>query len=183
MVESLWVRIKGQTSNVDVIVVVHYRPSGQDNDTDELFFEELRDAPKSTALVLMGDFNFPEISWKNHTLGIPWARRFLKKLDDDFMEQVLRESTQKDALLDLLLVNRVDLEKYQQNLNSGHEESRLRDAQELNDRPRGSQRPELEDHECENDQLLVDPEIVWDLLLQLDPYKSDGIHPRILRGG
>ncbi|KAJ7400015.1 RNA-directed DNA polymerase from mobile element jockey [Pitangus sulphuratus] len=54
----------------------------------------------------------------------------------------------------------------------------------MDDRPRRSQCPELEDHDCKNDQLSVDPETVWDLLLQLDPYKSmgpDGIHHRILQ--
>ncbi|KAJ7397015.1 hypothetical protein BTVI_139530 [Pitangus sulphuratus] len=43
-------------------------------------------------------------------------------------------------------------------------------------------RSELEDHDCENDHLPVEPELVWDLLLQLDPYKSmgpDGIQLRI----
>ncbi|KAJ7416831.1 hypothetical protein WISP_68256 [Willisornis vidua] len=52
------------------------------------------------------------------------------------------------------------------------------------DRPRGSQCPELEDHDCENDQLPVDPELVWDLVFQLDPYKPvgpDRIHPRIFK--
>ncbi|TRZ06616.1 hypothetical protein HGM15179_020490 [Zosterops borbonicus] len=46
-----------------------------------------------------------------------------------------------------------------------------------------SQCPELKDHDCKSDQLPVDPELVQDLLLQLDPYKSmgpDGIHLRIL---
>ncbi|KAJ7401647.1 hypothetical protein BTVI_93808 [Pitangus sulphuratus] len=50
--------------------------------------------------------------------------------------------------------------------------------------PRGSQCPELEDHDCENDLLPVNSESVQDLLLQLDPYKStgsNGINPRILK--
>ncbi|KAJ7411415.1 hypothetical protein BTVI_49636 [Pitangus sulphuratus] len=40
--------------------------------------------------------------------------------------------------------------------------------------PRESHCPELKDHDCKNDQLPVKPEIVQDLLLQLDPYKSMG---------
>ncbi|KAJ7414931.1 hypothetical protein WISP_80608 [Willisornis vidua] len=75
-------------------------------------------------------------------------------------------------------------EKCQQNLNSGHEESRLQAAQAINDRPRGSQCAELNDHDCKKDKLLVDPEIVQDLLLQLNPFKSvgpGGIHLRIIK--
>ncbi|KAJ7409144.1 hypothetical protein WISP_116389 [Willisornis vidua] len=57
-------------------------------------------------------------------------------------------------------------------------------ASVFNMNERGSQCPEPEDHDCKNDQLPVTPEIVQDLLLQLDPYKSMGsveIHPRILK--
>ncbi|KAJ7419438.1 hypothetical protein WISP_54013 [Willisornis vidua] len=53
----------------------------------------------------------------------------------------------------------------------------------VDDGPRETQCPELEDHDC-NDQLSVNPEIVWDLLLQVYPYKPigpHGIHPRILK--
>ncbi|KAJ7413466.1 dtw domain-containing protein 2 [Pitangus sulphuratus] len=79
----------------------------QEDDANELLFEELRDTSKSTALVFMRDFNLPEINWEHHTTGTTQARRFLKHLDDNFM--VLRESTQKDVLLDLLFVNRAEL--------------------------------------------------------------------------
>ncbi|KAJ7418387.1 hypothetical protein BTVI_29482 [Pitangus sulphuratus] len=44
--------------------------------------------------------------------------------------------------------------------------------------------PELKDHDCENDQLTLNPDILQDLLLQLDPQKSigpDEIHLRILK--
>lgn len=54
----------------------------------------------------------------------------------------------------------------------------------MGDRPKGPQCLELEDHECENNELPVDPEHVQDLLLHLDLYKSMrsvGIHPRILK--
>ncbi|KAJ7412767.1 hypothetical protein WISP_94612 [Willisornis vidua] len=47
-------------------------------------------------------------------------------------------------------------------------------ALNMGDGPRGSQCPELEDHDCENDQLPADPEIMWDLLLWVDSYKSLG---------
>lgn len=42
--------------------------------------------------------------------------------------------------------------------------------------------PKLEDHDSKNDKIPVDPELVWDLLLELDPYKSmvpDGIIPKV----
>ncbi|GAB0204497.1 mitochondrial enolase superfamily member 1 [Grus japonensis] len=44
--------------------------------------------------------------------------------------------------------------------------------------------PKLEDRDCGNNKLPADPELVQDLLLHLDAYKSmgpNGIHPRVLR--
>lgn len=34
-IESLWMRIKGQTINLDAIMGVYYRPAGQGNGTEE----------------------------------------------------------------------------------------------------------------------------------------------------
>lgn len=53
----------------------------------------------------------------------------------------------------------------------------------VDNEPRGSQYPEPEDHElnCENDQLPVNPEVVQDLLLQLNICRSlgpDGLSQR-----
>ncbi|KAJ7399383.1 hypothetical protein BTVI_115488 [Pitangus sulphuratus] len=186
----------------------------RDNDANKLFFEELRNTPKSSALVLIGHFTLPEITWEHHTAGTTQARRFLKNLDDNFMAQVLRDLTWKGALLDIMLVNRVDLvskaqigdrlghsdheviefkisvnRKKSANKSStldvrradfrllrelgedGHLTNRDRDKAEVfdiffasafntDDGPRGSQCPELEDHDCKNDQLPVDLEIV-----------------------
>jgi len=54
----------------------------------------------------MGDFKFPNISWEYHDAVTSKSGKFLKVVDDDFLTQVLRESTSKDALLHLLFVNK-----------------------------------------------------------------------------
>lgn len=59
---------------MNVTLGIFYRPSSQDNDSNELFFEEQRNTSKSTALVLMGDFDLAEITWKHHTAGTTQAR-------------------------------------------------------------------------------------------------------------
>lgn len=56
MVESLWVRIRAQTSNADLMVGVYYRLPSQDEDPDKLFFKEQRKISKSPSCVFMEDF-------------------------------------------------------------------------------------------------------------------------------
>lgn len=91
---------------------IDWLPS-QEDDTDKLFFEELRDASKSTALVLMKDFNLPEINRKHHTAGTTRARRFLKTLDDNFVEQALREQLGKmPSLICFLSTERIAWAKW-----------------------------------------------------------------------
>ena len=60
-VESLWVKIRGRADKADIPVGSCYRPPNQDEETDEVLYEQLAEAARSTALVLMGDFNFPDI--------------------------------------------------------------------------------------------------------------------------
>ena len=66
-VESLWVRIKGQAHKGDITVGVYHRPLDQEEEIDEAFYRQLQAASQSQALVLMGDFNHPDISWEDHT--------------------------------------------------------------------------------------------------------------------
>lgn len=108
-VEMLWVRIKGQTDKADFVVGVCCRPPRQDGNTDKLFYKELSGISRSAALVLMGDFNFPDISWENHTANTNRSRKFLRHVNDSFLVQILRELTRKGVVLDLLLVNREGL--------------------------------------------------------------------------
>lgn len=61
MVESLWVRIKGQGNKEDVVAGVCYRPPRQDKTTTLMNYFELKETSRSTALILMGDF-LPDVN-------------------------------------------------------------------------------------------------------------------------
>jgi len=63
-VDSLQVRIRRRATKADILVKVCYRQPNQDEETDEAFYKQLAEAAQSPALVLMGDFNFPDMCWK-----------------------------------------------------------------------------------------------------------------------
>jgi len=109
LVESLWVRIKGQAHLDDTVVVVYYRPPDQREEVNEACYKQLKAASQSQALVLMGDFNHPDISWEDHTARNKQSRRSLQSIDDNFLMQVVEEPTRKGALLDLALTNKEGL--------------------------------------------------------------------------
>lgn len=43
----------------------------------------------------MGDFNFPDINWENHTVDTKKSRKFLEHVEDNFWVQVLKELTKE----------------------------------------------------------------------------------------
>ena len=43
-VESLWVKIRGRADKADILVDICYRPPNKDEETDELFYEQLAEA-------------------------------------------------------------------------------------------------------------------------------------------
>ena len=77
-VECLWVRIRGKANKADILVGVCYRPPNQDEETDEVLYKQLAEVSQSLALVLMGDFNLPDICWKYNTAERKQSQRFLE---------------------------------------------------------------------------------------------------------
>ncbi|KAK4820048.1 hypothetical protein QYF61_017894 [Mycteria americana] len=108
-VECLWVRIRGKANKADIVVGVCYRPPNQDEETDELFYKQLGEASRSLALVLVGDFNLPDVCWKYSTAERKQSRRFLECVADNFLTQLVSEPTREGAPLDLLFTNREGL--------------------------------------------------------------------------
>ncbi|KAK4830017.1 hypothetical protein QYF61_008280 [Mycteria americana] len=108
-VECLWVRIRGKTNKADIVVGVCYRPPNQDEETDELFYKQLGEASRSLALVLVGDFDLPDVCWKYNTAERKQSRRFLERVADNFLTQLVSKPTREGAPLDLLFTNREGL--------------------------------------------------------------------------
>jgi len=90
-------------------VGVYYRPPDQEEEIDETFYRQLQAASQSQALVLLGDFNHPDISWEDHTVRQRQSRRFLQRINGNILVQAVGEPTSKGALLDFVLTNKEGL--------------------------------------------------------------------------
>lgn len=55
----------------------------------------------------MGDFNHPDVCWKNNIAQNKHSRRLLQNIVDNFLTQVIGEPTRRGALLDLVLTEMV----------------------------------------------------------------------------
>ena len=83
--------------NKGYVVGVYYQLPSWDVNTDELFCRQLGEIYGLVALVLMADCNFPGINWEYHTSVTSRSGKLLNVVADNFLSQVLREPTRKDA--------------------------------------------------------------------------------------
>ncbi|GAB0205919.1 hypothetical protein GRJ2_003057500 [Grus japonensis] len=85
---------------------VCYRPPDQGDQADETLYRQIGAASHSQALVLMGDFNHPDICWRGNTAGHKQSGKILECVDDNFLLQVIEEPTRRGAMLDLVLIKK-----------------------------------------------------------------------------
>ncbi|TRZ14453.1 hypothetical protein HGM15179_012649 [Zosterops borbonicus] len=76
-VECLWVRIKGKANKADILLGVCYRPPNQEEEVDNLLYKQLENVSGSPTLVLVGNFNLPDICWELNTAEKRQSRKFL----------------------------------------------------------------------------------------------------------
>ena len=88
-VKSLWVKIKDQSIKGHPVVGVCHSPPDQEEVVDEAFLLQLQEVPHPWALVLMGNFNHPDICWNSGMGGGRQSRRFLESVEDNFLVQVI----------------------------------------------------------------------------------------------
>ncbi|RMC07029.1 hypothetical protein DUI87_16482 [Hirundo rustica rustica] len=96
-VECLWVRIKGKANKADILLGVCYRPPNQEEEVDNLFYKQLKNVSAPTALVLVGDFNLPDICWELNTAE---KRQIIKKCFDKYINGKRKGKANLCSLLD-----------------------------------------------------------------------------------
>jgi len=100
-VNDLLIGVCYRSSNIDIV--------GRDNEVE---LRKLITEVSNGHFVLMGDFNYPDIDWAQHSLK-PGATaetiNFLECLDDGFITQHVVEPTRDTAVLDLVLTDDPDL--------------------------------------------------------------------------
>ncbi|PKU46160.1 rna-directed dna polymerase from mobile element jockey-like [Limosa lapponica baueri] len=87
--ECLWIRMKGKANKGDFVLGFCYRPPNQDEEADEVLYKWLAEVSQSPALVLVGDFNLPDVCWKYNTAESRQDRRFLECMEDNFLTQLV----------------------------------------------------------------------------------------------
>ena len=60
-IEHLWVTVRGNANKAGIMVRVCYRPPNQGEEADEIFHKQLGEVSRLLALVLVGDFNLPDV--------------------------------------------------------------------------------------------------------------------------
>ena len=88
-VESLWVKTADQSSKGHLAAAVCYRPPDQEEAVDEAFLLQRQEVSCLRALLLMEDFNHPDICWDSATVGGRQSKRFLESVEDNFLVQVI----------------------------------------------------------------------------------------------
>lgn len=90
------------------IVGVCYRPPNlKDEEETDLLSQEM--AVKQGNVIILGDFNYPDIDWIDETAYSSRTHYFVNVLEDNFMCQFTYTPTRNKALIDLLITNNTEL--------------------------------------------------------------------------
>ena len=102
-------RLERSSPKGNLMLGICYWPSSQDDRANETLLQLLKEVSDQQTLVLMGDFNYPDICWEKNTRVHNSSVRFLQFIEDCFLLRMLDMPTRNSTLLVLLLTNREDL--------------------------------------------------------------------------
>jgi len=102
--ESIWCKIYVDKSDY-FIVGVCYRTQDVDEEEVNLLFDSIKLAcDMNNSILIIGDFNYPDINWSSLTAHSS-GHKFLKLIADCYLEQHVKENTRMNKILDLLFTS------------------------------------------------------------------------------
>ncbi|CAI9604872.1 unnamed protein product, partial [Staurois parvus] len=87
--EVLWVELHMWVCTIKVIIGVCYRPPSVNEEVETQLLAQIQRAARAGTVIIMGDFNYPEIDWNNGSTGTVKGQTFLNLLQDNFMVQFI----------------------------------------------------------------------------------------------
>ena len=94
-----------------IVFGVFYRPPSSDSKCLEILQRNLESLSHLSNIILVGDFNFKDIDWKNN-LFLNYSinyELFSDILSGNFLNQMVLQPTRDDSILDLILTNYSDM--------------------------------------------------------------------------
>ena len=98
--------IKLRANDVPLHVVTAYRPPQQNLAENTTFVESLKEMLESCSnLLMVGDFNYPNISWHSYTASCAYNSYFLDLINESGLHQFVQEPTRELNILDLCIAS------------------------------------------------------------------------------
>jgi len=116
--ESLWCLISLPANNTLLVGLVYRSPSSNESNNSKLLdiIHTISLQQRFNQLLLIGDFNLPDIVWTNHygsSSPTSFSAKFLDSIQDSFLSQHTTQPTrhhpsQRSSILDLIITNDAD---------------------------------------------------------------------------
>ena len=88
------------------MIGLYYKPPNSRREIEEQICKEITDSSKKNRVVIVGDFNFPNIDWDSHSIRGLDGEKFVECIQEEFLIQYVDGLTREGAKLDLLLGNK-----------------------------------------------------------------------------
>jgi len=107
---QVWCKIR-ITKGDDLLIGVCYHSPNiafSDKENDDMLCDLLNEV-RGKPLLLMGDFNYPDIDWHTSHGQSPASKKPVNSIEDGFMTQHVMEGTCNGAILDLVITSETDM--------------------------------------------------------------------------
>jgi len=108
-IETLVCSIECDSLDKSIIVGICYRPPDCEVVNDNVLYERVGElCERNKQIVLMGDFNFPELDW-SCSETVDHSHPFVECLDNNFLSQIVDKPSRGTNYLDLAICSDVNL--------------------------------------------------------------------------